>query len=244
MAKGRIWTSEEDEFLIEKWGNSSVKYISKKLKRSVKAVKIRAFRLDLGEFHSAGDLLMVKDLIIALGYSYVEQVIDKFVMNDFPIKYIEYHKKRYRKVSIDEFWKWAEKNKDVVTFANFEKNSLGKEPSWVDEKRKIDKINLTSKRVYWTKTQERLLISKARTGKYTLMDLAQDFNRTEQAIRRKLFDLGEGIDYIPRSRNRYTPEEEKKILEMREQGFDFCIIAKELSRSEMGIKDKYNRLVS
>ena len=34
MAKGRIWTSEEDEFLIEKWGNSSVKYIKKKCKGS------------------------------------------------------------------------------------------------------------------------------------------------------------------------------------------------------------------
>ena len=244
MARGRNWSIEDDEHLIEKWGNVSVKNIAKKLKRSVKAVKIRAFRLGLGEFHSAGDLLLVKDLIEALGYSYVEKNVNKFKENGCPIRYIEYDKKRYRKISIDEFWKWAEKNKDVVTFANFEKNSLGKEPSWVDEKRKMDKINLTGKRVYWTKTQERLLISKARTGKYTLMDLAQDFNRTEQAIRRKLFELGEGIDYIPRSRNRYTPEEEKKILEMREQGFDFCIIARKLNRSETGIKDKYNRLVS
>lgn len=244
MAKGKIWTSEEDEFLIEKWGNSSVKYISKKLKRSVKAVKIRAFRLDLGEFHSAGDLLMVKDLIIALGYSYVEQVIDKFVMNDFPIKYIEYHKKRYRKVSIEDFWKWAEKNKDVVNFAFFEKNMLGKEPSWVDEKRKIDKANYTNRKVLWTKDQERLLVAKARTGKYTLDQLALEFNRTEQAVRRKLFDLGEPILYKARSKNRYTPEEEQIILDMRAKGFDFTIIARELNRSETGIKDKYNRLVS
>ena len=244
MARGRNWSIEDDEHLIEKWGNVSVKNIAKKLKRSVKAVKIRAFRLGLGEFHSAGDLLLVKDLIEALGYSYVEQNVNKFKENGCPIRYIKYDKKRYRKISIDEFWKWCEKNKDVVNFAFFEKNMLGKEPSWVDVKRKIDKANYTNRKVLWTKDQERLLVAKARTGKYTLDQLSLEFNRTEQAVRRKLFDLGEPILYKARSKNRYTPEEEQIILDMREKGFDFTIIARKLNRSETGIKDKYNRLVS
>lgn len=244
MAKGRKWTSEEDEYLIEKWGNSSVKNISKRIKRSAKAVKVRAFRLGLGEFHSAGDLLLVKELILTLGYMNINKVLEKFVLNDFPIRYIECDTKIYRKINIEEFWKWSENNKDIINFTFFEKNSLGKEPSWVNEKRKIDIINYAKKRVYWTKEQERLLIAKAKSGNYNLGDLAIEFKRSEQAIRRKLFSLGEDVNYKQRKKIKYTPEEEKKILEMRDKGFDFYIIAKELNRSETGIRDKYNRLVS
>ena len=121
---------------------------------------------------------------------------------------------------------------------------LGKEPSWVDVKRKIDKTNYTNRKVLWTKDQERLLVAKARTGKYTLDQLALEFNRTEQAVRRKLFDLGEPNLYKPRKKNKYSKEEEQIILDMRAKGFDFTIIARKLNRSETGIRDKYNRLVS
>lgn len=244
MARGRIWTKEEDEYLMEKWGNTAIKNIAKKLNRNIEAVKLRAYRLGLGEFHSAGDLILVRDLIEVLGYSYIEQAINKFKQHDFPIRYIEFNKKKYRKISIEDFWKWSENNKDVINFAFFEKNSLGKEPKWVEEKRRMDKINYANKKVPWTRKQERLLISKARTGMYTYADLAIDFNRSEQAVRRKLFDLGEPPISKQRKRERYSKEEEEKILKMREQGYDFCIIAKELKRSESGIKDKYNRLIS
>ena len=244
MARGRIWTKEDDEYLMEKWGNTSVKSIAKKLKRSISAIKLRTYRLGLDEFYAAGDLLLVRDLIEALGYSYTEYVINKFKEYGLPIRYVGYNKRRYRKISIDDFWKWSEFNKDVVNFAFFEENNLGKEPKWVKEKRRIDKTNYANKRVFWTREQEFLLISKARTGRYTYADLASDFNRSEQAVRRKLFDLGEPPIAKKRKRERYSKEEEQKILEMREQGFDFSIIARQLKRSESGIKDKYNRLIS
>ena len=244
MAKGRRWTTEEDEFLIEKWGVNSLKFIAKKLNRTVKAVRVRATRLELGEFHKSGELLMFTELVEALGYSYVEEVFNKFTKRGCPIKYVLYDKKRYRKINIEKFWEWAENNQDVVNFSKFEKNSLGKEPSWVDEKRKIDKMNYANSRVLWNKEQERLLIAKAKSGKYTLRDLAIEFNRSEQSIRRKLFDLGENPIKKQRKKIRYSKEEELKILEMKEKGFDCSIIARELNRSESGIKDKYNRLIS
>lgn len=45
----------------------------------------------------------------------------------------------YKVIKIDEFWDWAEKNKEVVRFNKLEENALGKEPKWVKEKRYLDK---------------------------------------------------------------------------------------------------------
>ena len=46
-------------------------------------------------------------------------------------------------VDMRKFWEWAEENKKQLNFAKFEKGALGKEPDWVDEKRKLDYKNPT-----------------------------------------------------------------------------------------------------
>lgn len=244
MGLQRNWTIEEIEFLERKWGNMTLKNIAKNLNRSEYAIRLKAGRLGLGNFCEAGDYVLLKHVIIALGYCYVESVVDKFIKYNFPIKIIKHNKRKYRKVNLEEFWKWAENNKEVLNFTKFEKNALGKEPTWVDEKRKRDILTTGNKYAFWTKDEENLLVSKAKSGRYDLLDLSIDFNRTEAAIRRKYFDLtGEVVPNKRAKNKKYTEKEEKRILELKEQGYDFCYIAKELKRSELGIVDKYKRLV-
>lgn len=50
----RTWKPEEEDYLMEKWGQISVPAIAKKLNRTTNAVKVRAQRLGLGDGKSEG----------------------------------------------------------------------------------------------------------------------------------------------------------------------------------------------
>ena len=39
---------------------------------------------------------------------------------------------------MEEWWEWAEKNRDLLDFSIFEEKILGEEPAWAKEKRKHD----------------------------------------------------------------------------------------------------------
>lgn len=132
-----------------------------------------------------------------------------------PIQRIKSGKRTCIKIDLDDFWEWAEKNQDVITFKNFEKNALGIEPEWVDKKRAIDRKTPQKKFTHWTKEEERLLISKAKSGRYNLFELSVEFNRSEAAIRMKLFNLGCRTTK-KREVVKYSEEEKHKILELKE----------------------------
>ena len=61
----RTWTKEEIEYLKEKWGNVSIPIQSKKLNRSVNAVKLKAVRLNLGPMLENGAYETLNQLAIA-----------------------------------------------------------------------------------------------------------------------------------------------------------------------------------
>lgn len=39
----------------------------------------------------------------------------------------------FKIIYLDEFWKWAEKNRSFLDFSKMEPLALGKEPGWVNE---------------------------------------------------------------------------------------------------------------
>ena len=63
---------------------------------------------------------------------------NRLIQNGLPVKWHRVKKNRFRVIDIEDFWKWAEKNKSLLDFSRFDKYTLGAEPDWVDEKRKAD----------------------------------------------------------------------------------------------------------
>ena len=126
--KYKKWSESEIEFLKENYGIKSIKSISKILDRTEVAVRVKVGRLHLVK--NDGDFITLHQLVVALGlgnsYSNVKR---KFLKNGLKTN-------RSNSLTIDYFWEWAEKHKHILDFSKFEKNLLGKEPSWVDEKRK------------------------------------------------------------------------------------------------------------
>lgn len=238
----KIWTSEEVEFLRESWGNFSVPYISEKLGRSKSAIQNKVTRLGLGYHFNNGNLITFNQLITALGLGSSYTLLrDKYSKAGLNIIYKTVNTRRIAKVDLDHFWKWAKDNKNILNFSKFEKGALGKEPTWVEEKRKADRLNPTkiSHNRVWTKEDDNRLISKTKSCRYTYKDLAKELNRTENAIKRRLIDLGVPYRPVPLDCHaKWTTEEKENMIELYKKGYDTYTIAKILNKSQFGITEK------
>ena len=248
MDKRKKWTQEELDFLEEKWGVLSKNLIAKKLNRSLNSVIVKAVRLGLGRYINARDEITLNLLINTLGYknSY-SWVSKKFENHNIPIKKMKIIDKSVKMVNINEFWKWAEKNKEILNFADFEEGALGKEPLWVKEKRNIDKnsLNKINRNRLWTKYEEQLLISKVKSMRYTYEELSKEFNRTEGAIKSRLNKLQ--TPYRPLERDRHiiwTEEENNTLLQMYKEGYGANQIARKINKSEFSVKERVGILES
>ena len=238
----KIWTSEEVEFLRESWGNFSIPYICKALGRSKSAIQNKVTRLGLGYHFNNGNLITFNQLITALGLGSSYTLLrDKYSKAGLNIIYKTVNTRRIAKVDLDHFWKWAKDNKNILNFSKFEKGALGKEPTWVEEKRKADRLNPTkiSHNRVWTKEDDNRLISKTKSCRYTYKDLAKELNRTENAIKRRLIDLGVPYRPIPLDcHTKWTTEEKENMIELHKKGYDTYTIAKILNKSQFGITEK------
>ena len=248
MDKRKKWTQEELDFLEEKWGVLSKKLIAKKLNRSLNSVIVKAVRLGLGGYINARDEITLNLLINTLGYKNSNSgVSKKFENHNIPIKKMKIIDKSVKMVNINEFWKWAEKNKEILNFADFEEGALGKEPLWVKEKRNIDKnsLNKINRNRLWTKYEEQLLISKVKSMRYTYKELSKEFNRTEGAIKSRLNKLQ--TPYRPLERDRHiiwTEEENNTLLQMYKEGYGANQIARKINKSEFSVKERVGILES
>lgn len=242
LRAGKAWTTEEIDYLENKWGIVTVSYIAKKLGRTETSITLKAQRMKLGS-RLAGEYVTFNELLTALGlqgsYSWLR---DKYInKNGLPAK----RKGKYLIIKIDDFWKWAEQHKQILNFCHFEENMLGKEPEWVKEKRKADLSNprKVNNNRPWSKEDDALLIQKTKSCRYTYKDLSKDLRRTENAIKRRLYDLGVPYRPIPMDTHiKWTDEENNKMMELYKKGFDSYVIANILNKSQLSISDRIKAL--
>lgn len=167
--------------------------------------------------------------------------MNRWIENGLPIKKHLVKNSRFKVIDIDDFWKWAEQNKDIVNFSQMEENVLGKEPEWVKQKRRID-IREKFKKTPWTPTEDKKLIQLLDKYEYTYDDLCKALNRTEGAIKRRIITLGLTQRPIRNYDRHWTEEETEKLLVMKSKGHCWEEIGRELNRSGSAVRGKYERL--
>ena len=246
MGIGRNWTKEEEQYLEDNWGILSVKTIAKNLNRSDNAIIVRKNKLGLGSFLDNGDYITFNQLQIVLGNSNAGdgyKMISWVKNRNFPIHTKTVKNNRFRIVYIDEFWKWAEKNKSFLDFSNFEENVLGKEPEWVKQKRKVD---IENKRKYtakpWTKAEDLKLQRMLSMNKYTYDEISKELRRTNGAIQRRICDLEIKERPIKADNHiRWTEKELYDLGEMIKEGCNYEKMSEVLGKSSKAIRGRvYN----
>lgn len=188
------WTPEEEYYLQDNWGRVSIPGIAKHLGRSINAVKVRATRIGLGNMIYYGDYITLNQLLIAVkgtnaggGYVLKSWVHDR----GLPVHRQKIINKYVRVVYLEEFWKWAEKNRSFIDFTKMEPLALGAEPEWVTQQRKLDFQGYAIQRKDpWTPEDDSRLIMMLKMHKYTYMELSDILRRSSGAIQRRCQYLG------------------------------------------------------
>lgn len=241
MGINRHWTQEELAYLSDNWGKYSLKTIAKKLKRTETAVKLKASRFGLGPIKDGDGIMTVSQLLSALGldrgWTHHKQ---RLVRLGLPVHSKVIITKRVDKIKLEDFWKWAEQNKDVVNWSRVEKNILGIEPAWVEERRKIHFYNKPDYARAWTAAEDDTLRYCVERG-YTYQEIANKINRTSDAIRRRCYEM-----YLPypkrESTRRWTQAERDVAVQMQSQGYHMTAIAEKLCRSGQSVRGLLTRI--
>lgn len=243
---GKAWSAADDNRLQEMWGQVSIPAISKKLGRSQNAVIVRAGRLNLGPFLEHGDYITLHQLSIALGFGRTscKYFLKSWVENrGFPIHTKKRNKQSIMVVYLDEFWEWAEKNRSFLDFSKMEPLSLGEEPEWVKQQRKMDYQAFGLQRKdQWTPAEDSRLVMLLKMHKYGYAELSQMMHRSAGAIQRRCNDLG--IKERPVKANTHgkdavwTEDDFRTLANGIRTGMSYTAIGNLIGKSEKAIRGK------
>ena len=241
----RCWTEQEELYLMESWGKVAVPYIAKKLDRTVKAIKIRAQKLNLGPFLMGGDYVSFNQLVIALTGHIENSYLKKSWIEN---RGLHVYKKRINQsyvnvVRLNEFWKWAKKNKSYIDFSRLEPFSLGKEPEWVDEQRRKDyKSFFLQCKTPWTPCEDSKLLNLLKLQKYTYKEISEILNRSEGSIQRRCTDLGTKLRPVKADNHsdscKWNESHYNILAEGIRNGDSYALIGQKIGKSEKAVRAK------
>lgn len=201
-----VWTSEEDEILMNKWGKMKLENLSKKLCRSVKSIEHRAIFLGLGGMYETGDFLLSSDIAKIMGVhrSTVSNWTSKFGLKHEKICF----KSQPRiKITYEDFFKWLEENQHRWDSRDMDTYIFEKEPSWLQEKIKSD--NQKRKRgKLLTPYEVNEVVNMYKKG-MKIGDIAKEFKVGRDVINHKIIELRNKGENIPYKK----PRKSKKVLQ-------------------------------
>lgn len=241
MGQAKNWTKSEVEYLSESWGYVSLKCIANKLNRSKGAVKLKASRLGLGAFLDNGDYITMHQLLQAIGKMPYGSIQKSWIEErGFPVKYKTVNDCKFKVVYLEEFWKWADKHRNFIDWSKFEPLALGKEPSWVQDQRKIcHKTKNAYRTTPWTTEEDNRLIMLLKQHKYTVDQISKQLGRTAGAVQRRCCDLGLKERPVKADNHtKWTDEENHQLGELIKQGYSYELMAERFGRSSKSIRSR------
>lgn len=232
--KYKAWTEKDIQNLREWYGIYSFEIIAQRLGRTAKGVETKKNQLKLGNPLEYTEYITAFDLAKALkrGHASITMWINK---KGLPaVKRSVSVERKYYRIRISDFWKWAKENPKYMRWDLYERNSLGEEPKWLDEAIKESLKGFTKNHNEWSEIEICYLKEYYKQG-MTLPDISKKLNRTAAAIDFKLRKLG-----VKRRKVNLKWREEETILlkELRTQGLTYKEIAEELGRTKSLIGEK------
>lgn len=224
-------------YLEEKWGRISMAGMSKRLNRTEWAIRQKALSMKLGAFVENGTYITLSQLWFILGHEHgISDKNKKFLITNrqMPCRKQQIGKRFVYVIEIDDFWKWAEKNKRILDFSKIEENILGAEPKWVKEQRKRDYNRPKGNRKWSPEEIEKLKFYVKRN--YSFSEVAKLLHRTPLATMRKaqllkLKKSKESYDTGP-----WSPEEIETLENLIKDGNSYEVILQTLNRSLSAIR--------
>lgn len=235
----KYWSEEEIETLTRLYGTCSYSELSKVLGRTGKSIETKKTRLGLGGVTVANEYLTLNELAKAIGRR--PNTVKRWINNlKLPGKLkVLVKSKKFYQIKVEDFWKWAKENKDLMAWDKYKINNLPNEPVWVIEEKKKKTNKSKNVKTRWNKNEEIRLVFLYKQGK-TLTEIAKDLDRTMKSIDGKLVALKVKRNQV---HVEWREEETKILFDMRAKGICYREIAEELGRELEVVQKKHKTLI-
>lgn len=228
---GKMYNAKQLRYIADNWYKKSVLEIAKHLKIQVStafgiANKLRLTRIYLKE-NEITFCELYRHLTGGFNDSYNFYLLGKY---KFPYKI----KNNTKIVDLNVFFNWYKNHIKLIRADSYNEGTFPIEPNWFIEKVRADKraVEYTFKRP-WTFEDDELLKKMVKDNK-SYQECSFVLKRTGNAIKRRCFDLK--IKKPKRNPPKlWSGKEKEKLKELWLKGYEPCIIAEEIERSDREI---------
>ena len=187
MGRGKKWSKSELNYLDEYWGRNSLAYLSTRLKRTQKAVVLKAKRLNLGASTKADEYLTANQVSVLLNID--SHIVLRWVEkhNLKAVKKIMLYKREFILIKHCDLLRWLKNNQNRFDSRKIDLSNFGYEPLWLKLKREKDK-ELPKKRFKkWTDFEIQRIVELSKNMKYK--EIAKLMDRSYRSIEKKFSRL-------------------------------------------------------
>lgn len=235
--KQRSLSEENLNFFVENWGKLPKEEIAKKIGRKPNSLVGLATDLNLSVVYVDDDEMILYHFWVALTGTYCDSY-SRFLAKEWGLPMRK--ERNWHIISLNKFFAWYKDHIKLINCWHYNKGDFPIEPDWFLTKVEADKRAdaYMYKRV-WSAEEDKLLLSLINEGK-GYKDISRRLKRTGSAIKRRCYDLNfpKPKRYPPKL---WTESEIKKLKELWHKGYQPCIIAEELDKSDRQIINMLER---
>ena len=138
----RDWTEQEEKYLKRYYLHQPSETTARKLNRSIYSARRNASKMRLPHYT---DQLNAKTLAKCFDcdVSVILRWIQKYGL---PVRKVVCKNQTRYSVSANDFWEWAENNKNLINWSRYEQKSIIPEPEWVREEIRNYKTPMSRKK--------------------------------------------------------------------------------------------------
>lgn len=225
------WTEEEDEILIEHWGEFDINYFVRKLNRTKAAIIKRGKVLKLGS--------PLFQNYFTKNYVAKQLGRDRRTLDSLGIEFFTrtFNNKGHSLITLEDLMYWLKNNPDKYYARNIKEFAFGIEPEFLVEKRRTEATYRFHRK--YSKTEDTNIISMFKMD-IPIEQIAIELNRPVAGIRSRLYKLG-----LLKPKCKCVPwsDDEDKRLDYLIFHTDYSLddIADDIMRSKIAIKTRIQR---
>lgn len=231
-----ILSNENLLYLVENYNKVPLDVISKKIKRKPNSIRNIAKRLRLTSCYLEQDEYILYSLLNKLGIQngwYTPKIMIRYGL---PVK----RQGAYYTIKLADFYDWLINHIRICDLRDYVIGTLPNEPDWFIEKVQADKrAYVYMRKRQWTIDEDNALKQMVSERK-TYFEISKALKRTGNSIKRRCYDLkiGKPRRTPPKA---WTVEQVKIMRTLWLKGYQPCIIAEEIGRSDREVQSYLER---
>lgn len=228
---GKMYNAKQLRYIADNWYKKAADEIAKHTKLQVSSVFCIANKLRLTRIYLKEDEITFCNLHLHLTGGFSDSYTF-YLLNKYKMPYII--KNNTKVVNLNDFFDWYKKHIKLIRIDCYNEGTFPIEPNWFIEKVRADKraAEYTFKRP-WAVEDDELLKKMVKDNK-NYRECSFVLKRTGNAIKKRCFDLK--IKKPKRNPPKlWSGKEKEKLKELWLKGYEPCIIAEEIERSDREI---------